>query len=214
MTLQILESDAFDVLSDDALAGYAEKLGEIDDVAGIQPGRTMGQRYALPFYDDVTLLVFTDPQWLPKDVRVCFLENGEVLSRLTGSSPPLHEVNAKAPILLTEANMLIYLVFFCFFVRGEEGPFFLLESPDSIFLPDLPESPDIFDLSRKPKSWGETEEGHWRASATVFYSNAVFAADFIVQSTGMIEMANDTPLVADLNFHVSAPLVLEGILQS
>lgn len=107
-----------------------------------------------------------------------------------------------------------YLVFFCFFVRGEEGPFFILESLDSQFLPQLPDELDVFDYVRAPRSWGKTDDRHWCVSGTVFYSNAVFAADFLVQPTGMIEMADYSPLVADSPDKVDAPLVLEGVIQA
>lgn len=214
MSLNVLESEDFEPIVAQDLEAYAKKLEKIDDIAAIHAATTKARRLTLPFYDNVTLIEFTDPQWLPEGVRVCFLELEGNLYRLNGTSPPIHEVNAKAPIVLNDDCLLTYLVFFCFFVRGEEGPFYILETPESGFLPDLPDSPDIFEYSRKARSWGRGEDENWRVSATVFYSNAVFSADFIVQQTGMIEMADDTPLLSDLSVKVIAPLTLEGVLHS
>ena len=43
-------------------------------------------------------------------------------------------------------------------------------------------------------------------NAVVFYSNALFYADFAVQPTGMIEMLDDEPISADLPTKVDCPV--------
>jgi hypothetical protein len=43
-------------------------------------------------------------------------------------------------------------------------------------------------------------------SGLVYYSNAVFVADFSVQLGGMVEMVSDTSVVADLPARVNVPL--------
>jgi hypothetical protein len=42
--------------------------------------------------------------------------------------------------------------------------------------------------------------------AVVYYSNALFIANFAVQPSGMIEMLNDEPIAADLPVKVDAPV--------
>ena len=87
----------------------------------------------------MTLLELTDAGWQRPGLRLCYarLDDGKLL-RLAGRSPPIHELNAAAPIRLTEHNVLDYVRFFGFFVRGEHGPFYVVESADDPLLPDDP----------------------------------------------------------------------------
>jgi hypothetical protein len=50
------------------------------------------------------------------------------------------------------------------------------------------------------------EQGHFLCNAVVFYSNALFTADFAKQPSGMIEMLDDEPIVADLPVRVDCPV--------
>ena len=53
---------------------------------------------------------------------------------------------------------------------------------------------------------GVNEQGHFLCDAVVFYSNALFIANFAVQPTGMIEMLDDEPIAADLPTKVDKPV--------
>jgi hypothetical protein len=131
------------------------------------------------------------------------------LFRLNGTSPPIHEVNAKAPVRITEQNVLEYLRFFCFFVRGEEGPFLIAESMDDPYIPTNldPKTRTVIEGTVRGASYeGRNEQGHFMCDAVVFYSNALFIANFAVQPSGMIEMLNDEPIAADLPVKVDAPV--------
>ena len=98
---------------------------------------------------------------------------------------------------MTEDNVLDYLRFFCFFVRGDEGPFYIAESMDD---PNLPQDMDattrsVVEGTVRPASYeGMNEQGHFLCSAVVYYSNALFIANFAVQPSGMIEMLSDEPI--------------------
>jgi hypothetical protein len=93
----------------------------------------------LPFYDSVALIRVRDPNWVNRRLNIYYLTDQGNLFRLNGTSPPIHEVNAKAPIKVNEKNVLDYLRFFCFFVRGEEGPFYIAESMED---PNMPTDMD------------------------------------------------------------------------
>ena len=56
---------------------------------------------------------------------------------------------------------------------------------------------------------GKNEQGHWLCDAVVFYSNALFIANFAVHPTGMIEMLDDEPIAADLTVRVDRPVALD-----
>ena len=53
---------------------------------------------------------------------------------------------------------------------------------------------------------GVNDQGHFLCDAVVFYSNALFIANFAVQPTGMIEMLDDEPIAADLPTKVDTPV--------
>ena len=172
----------------------------------------------LSFYPDAEFLVYRDPSWVPANLFVYALKQGSHLCWLNGTSPPIHQFNAAGNLKLSEENVLDYLQFFCFFVRGEEGPFYVVDSLNAPYLPDIiRDGADAGNLStlgarfqeryQSPRQFGKAEDGKWRFSATIYYSNAVFVGDFMVRPDGMIELAEDTPVLADIPVKISAPIV-------
>ena len=168
----------------------------------------------LPMYEGVNLICLTSDKWEP-NLRICYLAQEDQLFRLNGTSPPIHEVNAKAGIKLNEQNLFYYLSYFCFFVRGEEGAFYVLCDLDDKLLPE-----GFFDvrsknessvmtarqLFRRPRLIGKDDDGKWQASAVLLYSNALFHADFSIEPTGMVSMLSDEPLIPELPCRLAAPL--------
>ncbi len=187
-------------------------LGQIDPVGGkhkVSAETTQVHWRMLPFYDQVALIRVKDPSWTPRNLFIYYLTDQGNLYWLNGTSPPIHEVNAKAPIKVTEENVLDYLRFFCFFVRGEEGPFLIAEQMDDPYLPkelDDKTRMVIEGTIREASFEGMNEQGHFLCDAVVYYSNALFIANFAVQPGGMIEMLDDEPIAADLPVKVDAPV--------
>jgi len=191
-----------------------ERIGDMADMPRLSSDTTVARRFALPFYTNVDLVELTDRNWLPAGGRLCFLKRGKDLVRLNGTSPPIHTMNAKADLVITRDSLLSYLAFFCFFVRGDEGPFFIVDRLDNPFLPDSSRGDTFAEVFRPPSIWGQDQNGDWRVSAVVYYSNAIFFADFLVHLSGMVEMVDDTPIAADLDDKVEAPLSIEESLSS
>lgn len=174
----------------------------------------------LPFYPGHRLVMATCAHWKPESTALYWLVGADSTYRLNGVSPPIHEANAKIGQRITEETALAYLFFFCFFVRGEEGPFAVVTSLDDPYLPaalrhasdpygDTSEERRLLALRHQsPRYHGMEESGYLRCSAMMFYSNAMFIADLLVQPGGMVEMKNDTPVMADLSCRVDAPLTL------
>jgi hypothetical protein len=181
----------------------------IDGTLPVHPDHTEVVAAALPWYEHVQLVRATDARW-SVDLGVYFLYGpGGKLRRLQGGSAPIHEVNARAPIRLNEENVLAYLRFFCFFVRGEEGPFYIADSIDDPLIPRDIESDArsaIAGALHAPSVNGRDEDGRFLCSATVFYANVLFESSFAVESNGQIEMIEDDPLVADLPHRIRAPI--------
>ncbi|MCB1720542.1 MAG: hypothetical protein H6860_03870 [Rhodospirillales bacterium] len=193
----------------DELAGFLEQIDQIDGKYRVSSETTQVHWRMLPFYDQVALIRVKDPNWTNPKLNIYYLTDQGNLFRLNGTSPPIHEVNAKAPIKVTEENVLDYLRFFCFFVRGEEGPFYVAETMDD---PNMPADMDdttrsVIEGTIRPATFeGVNEQGHYLCDAVVFYSNALFIANFAVQPTGMIEMLDDDPIAADLPVKVDTPV--------
>ncbi|HOO82333.1 MAG TPA: hypothetical protein PK513_07520 [Alphaproteobacteria bacterium] len=193
----------------DELAGFLEQIDQIDGKYRVSSETTQVHWRMLPFYDQVALIRVKDPNWTNPKLNIYYLTDQGNLFRLNGTSPPIHEVNAKAPIKVTEENVLDYLRFFCFFVRGEEGPFYVAETMDD---PNMPADMDdttrsVIEGTIRPATFeGMNEQGHYLCDAVVFYSNALFIANFAVQPTGMIEMLDDDPIAADLPVKVDTPV--------
>lgn len=191
------------------LAGFLQQINPIGDKYKVSPQSTQVSWRMLPFYEQVALIRVKDPSWTPANLYIYYLTDRGQLYWLNGTSPPIHEVNAKAPIQLNESNILDYLRFFCFFVRGEEGPFLIAESMDDPYLPkrlDDKTKSVIQGTIRSASYEGKNEQGHYLCDAVVYYSNALFIANFGVQPGGMIEMLDDEPIAADLPVKVDAPV--------
>jgi formylglycine-generating enzyme len=202
-------------VSSDAATNLHLAIGQsIDGRWLVDPERTVIEQVTPPWYVDVRLLRLTDASWSRTGLAIYYLCNNELdLYRLNGTSPPIHEVNAKTPIQLDESNVLAYLKFFCFFVRGEEGPFYLLESAD-----DPAIGPDthgtalsvLQDAAREAtfSATGDGEDGYvgYLCDGVVWYGEQLFHANFVVQPNGMIEMLNDESIAGDLGSRPQAPL--------
>jgi len=201
--------DKWNPVQGEELTGFLDQINPVDGKYRVSAESTQVEWRMLPFYDNVALIRVKDPNWVNKKLTIYYLTDQGNLFRLNGTSPPIHEVNAKAPVKVNQENVLEYLRFFCFFVRGEEGPFYISESMED---PNMPTDMDdttrsVIEGTIRPASFeGMNEQSHFLCDAVVFYSNALFIANFAVQPTGMIEMMDDEPIAADLPVKVDCPV--------
>ena len=192
----------------DEKVGFLEQINPIGGKHKVSPQTSQVHWRNLPFYKNMAMIRVTDSLWPNKKLKIYYLTESGNLYRLNGTSPPIHEVNNKGFINVTEENVLEYLRFFCFFVRGEEGPFLISEDADNPLLPDMDEATrNAFSNVLRPASYeGKDEKGNYRCDAVVFYSNALFLANFSIQPTGMIEMLDDEPILPDIPVRVDQPV--------
>lgn len=203
------EDNNWNPVTGEELEGFLGQVNPIDGKYQVNSKTTEVGWRQLPFYDNVVLIRLRDRTWGKPKLNIYYLTDQGALYRLNGTSPPIHEVNAKAPIRVTEQNVLEYLRFFCFFVRGEEGPFLIAENMSDPYVPttDDPKTKAVIEGTVRPASYeGRNEQGYFMCDAVVYYSNALFIATFAVQPGGMIEMLNDEPIAADLPVKVDAPV--------
>lgn len=201
--------DNWTAVEGDELAGFLEQINPVDGKHKVDAETTQVHWRMLPFYETVALIRVHDPNWVKKSLRIYYLTDKGNLFRLNGTSPPIHEVNAKASVKINQDNVLEYLRFFCFFVRGEEGPFYIAESMEDPYMPaEMDEtSRSVIEGTIRPASFeGMNDQGHFLCDAVVFYSNALFIANFAVQPSVMIEMLDDEPIAADLPVKIDAPV--------
>ncbi len=203
------DDDNWNPVTGDELSGFLDQINPVDGKYKVNADTTSVAWRQLPFYERVVLVRVKDPGWTPKKLTIYYLTIDGNLYRLNGTSPPIHGVNAMAPIKINEDNVLEYLRFFCYFVRGEEGPFLIAEDMDN---PDLPTDMDeqtrsvVEGTIREASFEGKNEQGFFLCDGVVFYSNALFIANFAIQPSGMIEMLDDEPIAADLPVKVDSPI--------
>lgn len=191
------------------LLGFIEQINPVDGKYRLSESSTLVDWRPLSFYENVALIRVYDPMWVNSRMVIYYLSDRGSLYRLNGTSPPIHEINHKAPIRLTEDNALDYLRFFCFFVRGNEGPFYLLESMEDPLLPsdlDATSQSVLEGTCRQAQYSGQDEDGHFLCNAIVYYSNALFESNFRVRNTGMLDMLDDNPIAGDLSSKIHAPI--------
>ena len=194
-------------IENEELEKLRSQISPVGDRYELDPETLEGSWRSLPWYQSVTLLHLRDASQENERLRFFYLTDKGNLNWLNGTSPPIHAVNAKAPIQINEANVLDYLRFFCFFVRGEEGPFHICEDAADPIIPQHPAITPVVEATVRPASYvGKTDKGYFLCDAVVFYSNAIFIANFAVQPGGMIEMLDDEPIAADLPVKIDAPL--------
>lgn len=167
--------------------------------------------FDLPFYPDVQLAELR-PTTPSAAGSLCFLLTDTQRHWLDTTSPPIHRVNGQSNLALDEKTVLEYLAFFCFFVRGDKGPFLVVDRLENSYLPGMGErAGEVADSFRPLRVWGRNEQGNWFVSGMVYYADALFVADFVVKPEGMIEMSEDWSLLQDLPGHVDAPLSIRKL---
>tara|TARA_R110000868_G_scaffold325832_2_gene586717 strand:+ start:29634 stop:30587 length:954 start_codon:yes stop_codon:yes gene_type:complete len=188
---------------------FLAQIGPIDGVYRVRAKTTQCLWRSLPWFDTVAIIRVCDPGWEDPDLVIYYLAWNGSLFRLNGSSPPIHEVNAKASIKIDSDNVLDYMRFFMFFVRGDDGPFYVAERVDDPLLPmasDDKMKAKIKRAIRPARLERINKDGHYIVKASVIYGNRIFLAVMAVQPSGMIDMTNDRPSPFSLEHGVRAPL--------
>jgi hypothetical protein len=96
----------------------------------------------------------------------------------------------------TDAQRISYLRFFCFFVRGEEGPFEIHEDAACLATagPDAQEArARLASIVRPIRPHGSPSDEHFEYDASVHYGGNLFDARFRIHASGSIEMVHDDP---------------------
>ncbi len=156
----------------------------------------------LPFYTNIALVKIEDSSWGRDKGPFWFLAKQGQMFHLDGTSAPIHDANEAGPVKVTEENVLNYLRFFCFFVHGDEGPFYIVEDLEKSALDkgkmDETTTRVVEGAIVDAAFEGRDEKSQMVASAIVLYGDALFSARFAITEDGMIEMTDDDPIAGDL----------------
>ncbi len=176
-------------------------------------GRVIMKCGLLPFYETAPLVRVEDPRWAKGQYLYLVASKAEV-HILDGSSPPIHALNGELPIKLTPANAAAFNRFFGFFVRAEDGPFYILSGRDDPFWPhSLPEAVQL-DLEarilRCNTSLTTQPDGAYSLDAVVQYGIKFFEARYRIEPSGLIGMVSDDPILYDALERIDAPLKGRG----
>jgi hypothetical protein len=169
------------------LAGAGHALA--DDI------KIRGHVARLPFYTRVQLMHLAIERAGQPPATLLLLTDGARAIPLTGSSAPIHAINAAEKLALDEETVASYLRFFCFVVRGDAGPFLIVEppvSPPPAAVPAMPETPPpVAAQARELEARGRDEQGRFIFHAIVGYGGSLFRSVFAVAPDGSTEMLDD-----------------------
>jgi AAA+ superfamily predicted ATPase len=182
----------------------------IGDVEDLSPS---GTETVLPFYPHLRLVILELVTGDDHHGHAALLVSDDHLFILDGSSNPVHDANAADLAPLTADTVRDYVRFFCWAVRGDEGPFIIVEPlrEDS----NEEYSPAVAAHAR-PLTLEDTDAaGRHVVKAVVAYGSAVFDAVFAVDANGFIEMTDDIPIAAGLSADEFPrwPEVSEGLVR-
>jgi hypothetical protein len=89
-----------------------------------------------------------------------------------------------------------YLRFFCSSVWGDDGPFWVVETPDAPILQGANNPDDSWRAQIKPITMTKVDD-HLVGKAIVCYLGSLFMATFKIED-GVVSMEDDEPLIADV----------------
>jgi AAA+ superfamily predicted ATPase len=187
-------------------ASDGEVLLDFRRISGAARAAEIGlELLRLPFFSNPVWLVRLLPPGGSEAVAGYGLWSRHGLFPLDGTSAPVHDAREREGLALTDDNVLFYAVWFCRFVHGDEGPFWVVLHPDDLNdggpkRPDAGGSrpPEVYIL--EPVVTRRADGPGWSLTLSVQYGEALFKATFNVPPDGVIEMVEDEPLTAGLAF--------------
>ncbi len=170
--------------------------------ARLPPGvEVSGHSAALPFYAGFRFFHLPLRRAGQPPATLMFLADDTRVIVLDGASAVIHELNGSGALECNLDTAPAYLRFFCFVVRGEEGPFAILEppvEPGPIAMAERPEiDARVVVHAQEIQHLGIDPEGRLLYAAIVAYGSGLFRAEFAVEPAGMIEMLEDAEIQLD-----------------
>lgn len=217
---QIVSLRALDVTLDEWVSSDDPKLAEavenhFPQLSGFIDAGGVLETSVVSWTNCYLLVRLKNDEWSPKSTRVYFLFglSEEISGRifdLNGGSSGIHEANSKSKLELGGGSAIDYLRFFCFFVRGENGPFHIIETKEDFMWPiDLDSTQEERAIEAiRPVDIIADKDNSLLLGATLYYGSAIFQGIFEVKADGKINLIDDTPLVENLPNLILPPITI------
>jgi ATP-dependent Zn protease len=133
------------------------------------------------------------------------LEGEHRVHWLHGDSTPIHEANAEETLRLDDATAEAYIRFFLFFLRGDDGPFTLVEEARQLALSGGTPATDEDAVERLALAratatamtiTGSEDGGGWVALTTMRYGGDLYRTTLSVTTDGQLLMTEDELVVS------------------
>jgi len=191
---RLRETGYFD---EDSMPGYPVRVLPLEFYPGwvLCDFLTSGRRKATANHDE------GDPPNAVGNAAHSFLYGADGFTALDGKSSPIHEHNSLHGISIdTDTALESYFRFFCFFIRGNSGPFEVVEKDHHFVLPPNEKGTRKKARIAPPKIVHRVSgEQTAKISATIFYDRKLFASKFVVgTTTGNISMEEDEVIASDV----------------
>lgn len=156
----------------------------------------------LPFYEELDLIELG----IARDgttEHVYALDGPGGTAWLNGESAPIHDANDAASLVLSDVTFPDYVRFFFYFLRGEQGPFVLIEDGSELAhanhtgTVDNDISGEILTLdaarsrARPLRMDGRDSNGGRRFDVTFAYSGCLYNSTIVVSANGEVAMTGD-----------------------
>lgn len=133
-----------------------------------------------------------------------YIVAGREWRRLASNIALVHQTNQDVSLDLYSLDLDAardYLRFFCFFLRGPEGPFLFLEAAALVMPPGLPtdEKALIARLVAPPLVIRDEANKRFVAAVNLVYDDVVFACDFAVTANGKVKMCHNSIIASSLS---------------
>ena len=184
------------------VAAILDVLNEQVDGSIFDPLETTILSIELSFYPNYRFLHVADHATTPPLERYVFQKIGAMeFITLNWNYKTILQINAAAPINVTDENVLDYVRFYFGHVKGRHGPFIICETADHIRWKEEPSAEIKRSLNQalSPLEIAEKRtDGIYVINAFMMLKDALFGVQVYVQPSGKITMSDHQIIMEDI----------------
>tara|TARA_R110001592_G_scaffold3525_12_gene19907 strand:+ start:8932 stop:9552 length:621 start_codon:yes stop_codon:yes gene_type:complete len=194
--------EAYTKLEINEIAAILDVLNQEVEGSVFDPLETTILSIDVPFYPGYKFLNVADHATSPPLERFVFQKDGTYdFIIINWKYDTIYDLNTKAPIALTDENVIEYVRFFFSHVKGRHGRFIICETADHIQWKDEP-PPEVRKSLNKALSPLNLEEkrkdGVYVINAFMMLKDALFSVQIFVSPTGKVTMSDHELLIEDI----------------
>jgi len=180
--------------------GVLSKLGNHRDAIVFSKEATEVCWRPLEFYDRFKVFRLVNYATMPT-FSMYYLSNDEEFITVDGTANPIYTVNDKAPVKLTESNVVSYLEFFFKNVQGSEGEVILIKDNKRLPFADVLNDKQRVTLFKGFKPIEIKSEGNrgFKVQATMYYGSAIIISQIQVGLNGQLAFLEQNLLMTGIH---------------